>query len=660
MFNLGSLTGPRLATSGALAMLSVLAQSSLLGCGGSSGKPAAAPTPVVSAAPVGKEEPPDLAPVSAPAELFAIARFKNPQTAIETVSSWANFPFKVQSALPTDLRGLGPVVAWDAPLELAVALDPLGEGKVSEPLSVLSIGLTSLDGALEFARAQGQSVRRLRPGVYRVGDSEDVACTVGVAVGSAPARLVCGHRAHDVDGLFNYATRGLPNEPLPDLDFQVELRLDPLKKKYGTELGSARLFGGFLLREVQMDNPRFDRALSDVAYGLIDETLAFVHDLDKVRLDAKIDRAKNLVNVRFDAKFTGQQSWLAQAVAETVPMSAPPPDAFWQLPADVADASYGVGWKPGRLKPLGRSLGELFDAYLEAEKVPAALRSQGSKALEGIFDLNTNAVRADGGLVDFPSDPLLAADYRFFGWQVTELAGDPKPVLSIFDGLVASLGSRDSARILKQRAQIDEKMLPKFSSHAVSVRGFKAGAKAYRVELPRGLLEKLVDKSSLSMQDFAAALAVPAPKGKTVAKSAPLSFVVASDGEHTFVGVSPDEKALIKRLESLKDPKAATLRTRQGLEALKSSPHASAGFMTLRRFGNMLGLGGHGSDAISMLNALPQHGDTPIVFSSDATSDGPDTTLSLAVPRAAIADLGALVPVLALTAGKSASVLAVP
>ena len=348
----GSLTASRLATPGALVTLCVLAQSTLVGCGGSSGKPAAAPTPVVSAVAVAKEEPPDLAPVAAPPELFAVARFKNPQTAIETVSSWANFPFKVQSALPPDLRGLGPVVAWDAPLELAVALDPLGEGKVPEPLSVLSIGLTSLDSALEFARAQGQSVRRLRPGVYRVGDSEDVACTVGVAVGSAPARLVCGHRAHDVDGLFNYATRGLPNEALPDLDFQIELRLDPLKKKYGTELGSARLFGGFLLREVQMDNPRFDRALSDVAYGLIDETLAFVHDLDKVRLDAKIDRTKNLVNVRFDAKFTGQQSWLAQAVAETVPMSAPPPDAFWQLPADVADASYGVGWKPGRLKPL--------------------------------------------------------------------------------------------------------------------------------------------------------------------------------------------------------------------------------------------------------------------------------------------------------------------
>jgi hypothetical protein len=661
MSTLGLLKRPRLASSGTFSALCILAASSLFGCGGSPAKPATAPATAVAPVPNAKEEPPDLSPVAAPAELFAVARFKNPETAIETVSSWANFPFKLQSALPADLRGLGPVVAWNAPLELAVALDPLGEGKVPEPLSVVSIGVTSLNAALEFARAQGEAVHRLRSGVYRIGDSEDVACTVGAAVGSAPARLICGHRTRDVDGLFDYATRGLPNEALPDLDFQIELRLEPVKKKYGTELGSARLFGGFLLREIQMDNPRFDRALSDVAYGLIDETLAFIHDLDKLRLDATIDRQKNQINLRFDAKFTAQQSWLAQAVTETAALSAPAPEAFWQLPIDAADASYGVGWKPGRLKPLGRALGELLDAFLEAEKVPATLRTQGSKALEGMFELNTNAVRADGALAELPADPLLAADYRFFGWQMTELSSEPKLVLSIFDGLVASLGSRDLARILKQRAQIEDKMLPKFSSHGVTVRGFKAGAKAYRVDLPRGLLEKLAEKPALSMQEFAVALAAPAQKGKPAAKSAPLSFVVAWDGEHTFIGVSPDEKAVIKRLEAAKDPKAPSLRSRAGLDALRSTPHVGAGFMTLRRFSNMLGLSGRDADATKLLSALPQHGETPMIFSSDAKAEGPESTLSIAIPRAAIGDIGALVPVLALAAGKNAgSVLATP
>ncbi len=648
MFKVGSLAASRFA---ALGLLGALSQSALTACGGgTTEKPAVAPAAVVTAAPVVKEEPPDLSPVAAPSDLIAVARFKTPSTAIETVSSWANFPFKIQSAVPSDLKGLENVIAWDAPVELAVALDPLGEGKVPEPLTVLSIGISSLDSALDFAKAQGQSVHKLRAGVYRVGDSDDVSCAVAAAVGSAPARLVCGHRAHDVDGLINYATRGLPNEPLPNLDFQLEVRLAPVKKKYGAELGSARLFAGFLLREIQMDNPRFDRALSDVAYGLIDESLAFVHDLDKVRLDANIDRAKNQVNVRLDAKFVGQTSWLAQATAETIPLSAPAPEAYWQMPADSAEASYSVGWKPGRLKPLGRSLGELFDAFLDAEKVPASLRNQGSKALEGLFDLSTNAVRADGGLTEFPSDPLLAADYRFFGWQVSELSGDPKAVQSVFDGLTAALGSKELAKIMKQKAEIEPKVWPKFSTHAVTVKGYKPGAKAYKVELSRELLQKLIDKSSNSMQDIAAALALPAAKGKPQTQSVPVTFIIAADGDHTFVAASPDEKAIIKRLESLKDAKTQTLRTRSGLDVLKQ-PHAGGGFFTLRRFGNLFPAGSKASDAAAMLDALPQHGDTPILFTSDASANGPETTMTFSVPRAAVGDLGALVPVLVLAAG---------
>jgi hypothetical protein len=354
--------------------------------------------------------------------------------------------------------------------------------------------------------------------------------------------------------------------------------------------------------------------------------------------------------VRLDTKFTGQQSWLVQAIAETVPMAAPPPDTFWQLPADSANASYGVGWKPGRLKPLGRSLGELFDAYMEAEKVPAALRAQGSKALEGVFDLGTSAVHAEGGLTDIPSDPVLAADYRLFGWRVTELPGDPKPVLSVFDGLTAAFGSRDFARIMKQRAQVDEKVWPKFSAHAASLHGFKGSAKVYHVEIPRSLLELLVSSHVAMAKDFEDALAAPLPKGKAAVKSVPLSLIVASDGSHTFVGASADEKALIKRLESLKDPKPPTLQTRAGLEGLRSTPHASAGFLSLRGFAEMFGLPGQSG---KVLSALPHQGETPMLCFNDETSEGPDSTLSVVVPRAAIEDIGALVPLVALTAKQS-------
>ncbi|HKO48462.1 MAG TPA: hypothetical protein VJV79_12100 [Polyangiaceae bacterium] len=634
-------------------VLLVALPGALLGCGAPAAPVApSASTPAGSVAPIAKEDAADLTPVPAPAELIAISRFKKPKTAIETVAAWANFPYKLHDVLPSDLKGLESVVAWDAPLEAAVALDPLGEGKVPEPLAVVSVGLTSLEGALDFARSKGQSVRRLRAGVYRIGESEDVSCSVGAAVGSAPARLVCGHREHDVDGLFNYATRGLPNEPLPNLDFQLELRLEPIKKKYQAELGSARLLAGFLLREVQVDNPRFDRALSDVAYSLIDEATALVHDLDRVRVDGALDSAKNLLDLRLGFKFAGQKSWLVQASSETLAMVEPTPDLFWQMPADSTQASFGVGWKPGRLKPIGHTLAELLDGYLESEKVPQGLRNQASKSVELLFEQNTKQVRAQGELSELPNDPLLAASYRLLGWQVAALEGDSKSLISLFDAVSATVGSRDLARLLKARLNLNAALLPKVSSHGVQLRGFKPGSKAYRFDISRELLEKYA-KSQLKLE--------PAAKGKPPAKSVPLSVIVAFDGERTWIGACPDEQAMIKRLESLKDPKTPVLRTREGLEALRRTPHAAGGFLTLARFAGQLGaLGSRAADAQKLFTALPHHGDTPVLFSYDLNSSGPEITTTLTVPRAAVEDLGALVPVLALMAGKRDSVLATP
>jgi len=388
-------------------------------CGGAPPPAAAVPPPaVVSAAPVAKEEAPDLSPVAAPADLIALARFKTPRTAVETVAAWAGLPYKLHDVLPAELKDLESVVAWDAPLEAAVALDPLGEGKVPQPLAVVSLGLTSLDGALSFVRGRGQRVRQLRAGVYRIGDSDDWSCTAGVALGGAPARLVCGERPHDVDGLFNYATRGLPSEPLPTLDFQIELRLAPVKTKYAAEIGSARLLGGFLLRQIQLDNPRFDRALSDVAYGLIDETTAFAQDMDKLRIEGNLDTGKSVAEPGLRHEVHGPEVVAGTGDCGTLSMAEPAPEAFWQLPADSTGASYSVGWKPGRLKPLGHTLSDLLDAFLETEKVPTALRNQATKALEAGFSMNTKHVLARGELTDLPSEPMLAADYRALGWEI--------------------------------------------------------------------------------------------------------------------------------------------------------------------------------------------------------------------------------------------------
>jgi len=301
-----------------------------------------------------------------------------------------------------------------------------------------------------------------------------------------------------------------------------------------------------------------------------------------------------------------------------------------------------VGWKPGRLKPIGKTLAELVDGYLESQKMPAGLRNQAAKSVELLFEQNTKQVRAQGELTDLPSDPLLAAGYRVFGWQVAAIEGDSKGPIAFLDNFSATVGSRDLARLLKARLNLDPALLPKVSSRAVQLRGFKPGAKAYRFEVSRELLEKYA-KGQFKLE--------PAAKGKAGAKSIPLSLIVAFDGEHTWIGASPDEKTLLKRLESLKDPQAPVLGARAGLESLKGAPHASGGFFSLNRFAGQFSAMG-AADAPKLFSALPHHGDTPILFSFDVGASGPQITVSFTLPRAAIEDLGALVPVLALMGGK--------
>jgi len=329
-------------------------------------------------------------------------------------------------------------------------------------------------------------------------------------------------------------------------------------------------------------------------------------------------------------------------------MLEPAPPLFWQMPADSSQASYSVGWQPARLKPIGKTLGELVDGLLESEKMPATLRSQASKSLELLFEQNTKQVRAQGELSEFPNDPLLSAGYRAWGWQIAALDGDSKGLIALLDNLSATVNSRDLARLLKTRAHLDAALWPKVSSRGVQLKGFKPGAKAYRVDVSRELFQKF---SKVELE--------AAAKGKPTAKTLPLTIIVAFDGERSWLGTCPDEKALLKRLESLKDPQAPVLRAHPGLEALQGTPHAAGGFFTLARFAGQLSALG-ATDSQKLFGALPHHGDTPIVFSYDVSANGPEISTSFAVPRAAIEDLGALVPVLALIGGKHGSPLSSP
>ena len=157
------------------------------GCGGGqqTAKDAALVTAPAPSAAMVDDEPPDLSPVPAPTDLVLVGRFKNPHAALDTVSKWAGLPMTISELLPEDARQFAKVIDWEAPLEIAVALDPRGEGKVPQPLAVISIGLGSLADAVAASRASGATVRRVQPGVFRTTISDPHSCALAASVGKA-------------------------------------------------------------------------------------------------------------------------------------------------------------------------------------------------------------------------------------------------------------------------------------------------------------------------------------------------------------------------------------------------------------------------------------------------------------------------------------------
>ncbi|HTQ06306.1 MAG TPA: hypothetical protein VMI54_20730, partial [Polyangiaceae bacterium] len=225
-------------------MLSV----ALFGCGSAPQKPAEQPHPPVVPKPAPVVETADLSPVAAPSGLFVVGRLKRPTALADTLAHWAGVPLGLRDVLPLAAKDLDDALLWDAPVELAVVAAPTGHRGAVE--TSVSLGLTGTEQALAAAKRAGYEVKRLGPEIYAVAGIPHVSCAIAPAVGSAAARLVCAHRAAELDDLLPYMTRGLPNEPLGQRDLELELRMEPLRQRFASEIGSARLFAGFVVREV--------------------------------------------------------------------------------------------------------------------------------------------------------------------------------------------------------------------------------------------------------------------------------------------------------------------------------------------------------------------------------------------------------------------------
>lgn len=621
---------------------------------------AAAPAPAAVAAP--EVKPLDLSPVPEPEAMIGLARWKDPQTTLQSISGTAGLPPELVSAgseavveeiLKEALRGvvdarqLAPVIALDAPVDAIASLDPNPSKR--DGYGAIAIGLKSFDGARQAAEASGPVVE-VAPGMLRLGDKRRMkgACVIAASAGKTPARLVCGARDRDVMTLAPYLTRTLPTLASGSADMHAELRVTPFDQRFGALLRQT-LAGApmYVQSELSIGEPKFDRALVEAATGLADELSLTVSDLDKVALDLSFSPTGGFTTSGSLA-FRGTKSWLATVITDK-PAKTGAPALFWRLPKDADLATFAPGPDPAHYATMLRTLRTLLDGVLTKENIgTAADRRALAELLAMPLPKGTISVQAQGRLPDAKSKAKSVAQQRldglldaYLGWTLLGVDQPPAAIVKQWKDLVAAYNRPGLQSAMKDALGSDAKLLPTLKTVAAPA---QLGAGGLAVEL------KVRDLPAEELSGLMEG--IPSEKAKL---NASLYVFVMGDGPVTWMGVGANKDALVKRLLSVKAgaPEGATLATRAGLEPLRSTAHWSGGFVSL---GSMTG--GLTSvmetlpeaavpEARKLLDALrrmPNRGETPMLLTSGVAGSGPVVaSTSFNVPRGTIEDIAALV-----------------
>lgn len=533
-------------------------------CGGGAKKPAEGPVSAPASSVLEpKEEAPDLSPVGAPAGLFAVGRWQKPLAHVDTLGGWLGIPGRVLDFVPERYEGIVQALDGDAPIEFAAVLT---RGKGAPVDWVASIGVKSLAQAVEEARAQGAEVEQRAPGIVSVGfGRRQPSCAVALSLGRAPARLVCSSNDRMLEAQLPFATRGLPTLPLGTRHLEFEVRLAPLREGYQKELAGAPGFATFFARQLELDAPRFDRAVSDSVKALAEEALTLLSDIDVIALGGNVDQTKGELALDIDLRFRDQKSLIA-AMLQDGSRQGPPPAGFFTLPASATSGGYSGGFDAARWAGVRTRLAELVDAFLEHDKVGKAARDRARRIIDVYFGLTGARSVASGPPGDGSSGTGIA------GYTLQLLENPSKPVIDSIVDMNVLLGDRQVRAMMAKRLGVPEKSLPKASLVPLRGPGIPAGTRALVVKLPKDFYDGLNKTLSAKM------LASSKSRG---GEPPQLALVAAPRGEGTVVGVAGSTAELSKVLGDFLSGKTPTLKERPELLRFERMSVAGGYFITL-------------------------------------------------------------------------------
>ena len=656
-----------------------------------------APPPAAVATGVAVVQPPayDLAPVAEPSDGVGLLRWKSPSVGLTSLGSCTNVAGAILDQVPrigltkafetsyhdkVDAAELAGLIALDAPVDALVTLD--GSARSPKPVFALAVGLTSLDGAKHAASAKNP-VTEIVPGVWRIGNPDSgLVCAIVVSAGATPARLVCAQKEKDLTALAPYLTRTMPTLAPAASDFHLELRVAPLDTRFGDQLRQQlRALPILAQTQATIGEPDFDNAIMTSANALTDELGAFVGDLDKLQIDATLDKGSCLTSTTA-LQMRGKSSWLVNTMMERADHIGPPPAIFWRAPRDASTAFYGHGTDPSRYTEILRTLRTML---VGAMKKVAVGSDDDRKALADLIamplgkDVNTMssnghsdpvAVRPGAKPVaaakpgakpaHVGSSASLVSTIENMGWYVMGFDDGADALTKQLKDLVAVYNRKGLHDPLKKALGKDATFLPTVKIVSAPA-GLGKGALDIEIKLDVPDEEVFKPSAEILLDDRVSGAkparpvkqVKPAARGKTTLT---LHLLLAVDGKTAWFGFGGNRDDVVKHMLMSKSgsPDSDTITSRPGLEALKNGKNLSGGFFTLNSFlkaiqNAMMSKHSEGPNELDeakriLMGQLPNRGDTPIFLTTTSTGGAtPRGEMKLEMTKGSFEDIGSMV-----------------
>lgn len=531
----------------------------------------------------------DLSPVPVPADVVAKGRVQSLARTATVLAGVFGAPkesaeqlarglladtFKKQLRLEVDPAALADQIALDQPIDLVVTLREGGVG------AAVSLPLISLEGV---KLAAGEKLVEVGPGEWILqAEKARAKCSVRAAAGAASTRLVCGMTDDDLGTLAPYLVRTAAVAEPSAKDLDVTIDVAAIDAKYGDLVRKqGPVFAPLLARRFRTNQEAVDKAIEGFlkfGAGELGDVLGDVKDL---QLSATFDGEKGIAIDLGGAAGSSPRSKLIRSLS-----AEGTPESFSRGPKDSASGSFFSIRDAALAAQIGSTVRGVVDGLLASSKVGSeAERKKVLAFFDPPFGAGTEVSLFGGATKVTTAKPPKSAAEKWqagfdalFGFYLVGLNVKPDLVGKWLGDGVAAFNQPGIQKAIQAVIAKDEFL------------AFK------KVPAPKSL-----GKGAVAFE-----VAIGNKKDQSSGK---LSFVVAPDGDKSWVGVGFDSAELAERIS----------RAKQGKEILAKSaffeghPAAFGSFFTLRSFRSSL--------LTVALMQVPASADNPLSAAAQSVDD---------------------------------------